>query len=75
MTAHDDARQIPGHLTQRGLSCDQAPLGGDQVADRVDVNEGLHPAGHGLRGDEDVAGQGQQVAAGGADQRATEEVR
>ena len=32
---------------------------GDQVADRVDPDDGLQPAGHDPRGDEDVAGPGE----------------
>jgi hypothetical protein len=51
--------QDPGHLAGGGVSAQQAALSGDQVADRVDTDDGLQPAGHGPRDDKDVAGQGE----------------
>jgi hypothetical protein len=57
---HDrDGDQDPGHLAGGGVSAQQPALSGDQMAGRVDPDDGLQPAGHGPRGDEDVAGQGE----------------
>ena len=46
-------------LTPLPRSPRPAALGGDEVADGVTADDGPQPVGHGLRGDEDVAGQGE----------------
>jgi H+/Cl- antiporter ClcA len=52
--------QYPGDLAGGRVSGQQAALGGDQVAGRVDADEGLQPPRHCGRLDEHVAGQGER---------------
>ena len=60
-----DGDQDPGQPAG-GVPAQQAALGGDRAADRVDADDGLQPAGHGPRGDEDVAGQAEREQHDGA---------